>query len=452
MTSPGRMVAIAAAIIACCAVAACGARGDEEVARATHVAAVDGDSEAFDRARLIRELMRRRGGDPAAAAQLVQLTRELPASDAAEMFEVLAGAHLAAGHINLAADARLLLLQTHPQTPAAAQAALWLTRLYASSEVAHRHRPADAEESTKSDQGLAMYGYSLAGEFEAAAARRTDLTDKTPRPAMGAAAENPALRFTRAVAARRAGLAKPAAALLTPLKHQRAGEPWGDCARVETWLAEDRDAARAPKPIARCTPAAEPPQLDGVLDDACWQGDSAVVVGGPRGEAMRSVQFAYDDKFLYLAGAFSQRVGVDYSANDRPRTHDGELAGRDRVTIALDADRDYATAWELTVDSRGWTGDRCWGDAAWNPEWFVAARTADDPQGAAQRPWIVEAAIPWSALAAKAPRAGAAWAIAIERTIPGTDAERWPAAKLTEKPAAEGASAGPAAFGLLLFE
>ena len=28
---------------------------------------------------------------------------------------------------------------------------------------------------------------------------------------------------------------------------------------------------------------------------------------------------------------------------------------------------------ELLIDSRGWTADRCWGDAAWNPEWFVAA-------------------------------------------------------------------------------
>ena len=56
------------------------------------------------------------------------------------------------------------------------------------------------------------------------------------------------------------------------------------------------------------------------------------------------------------------------------------------------------------------------------------------------------------ALAAKAPRAGAAWAIAIERTIPGADAERWPTTKVMEHANGDIASEGPMAFGLLLFE
>src|SRR5262245_39994651 len=59
---------------------------------------------AFDQAKLVRELMRRRGGDGAAAAQLVQMSREFDPDIAAESFEVLADAHLAAGQLNLAAD------------------------------------------------------------------------------------------------------------------------------------------------------------------------------------------------------------------------------------------------------------------------------------------------------------------------------------------------------------
>jgi hypothetical protein len=407
---------------------------------------------ANDQAQLVCEVMRRRGGDVAAAAQLVQMSREFDPAVAAELFEVLADAHLAAGHVNLAADARMQLLQTHPTAPAAREAALWLTRLYTSSEVAHRHRPPSAKASADADRGLATYGYSLASEFEETVKRARAAANPDAPPALGAPIADPALRFARAVAARRAGMAKPAAALLTPLKHLRTGDPWGDIARVEAWLAEGGDAERAPKPLARCVPAAAPPRLDGVLDDVCWQGEASLVIGVPTPAASPTVRLAYDAKYLYLA-CKCPLAGADYSADDRPRPRDGDLSRRDRVTLVLDADRDYATGWELTVDSRGWTGERCWWDAAWNPKWYVAAGGSAEGGETLDPSWTVEAAIPWRALAAEAPSAGAAWALSVVRTIPNGGAagadrrQHWP----NPKDAAT-APAGPAAFGVLVFE
>ena len=63
------------------------------------------------------------------------------------------------------------------------------------------------------------------------------------------------------------------------------------------------------------------------------------------------------------------RIRVERS----PRQRDADLSAHDRVTLRLDVDRDYTTAFELVVDHRGWTHDACWNDATWNPKWFVAA-------------------------------------------------------------------------------
>jgi hypothetical protein len=460
MSRQSVIVALATALTGAYAVLVA-APAEAETGDAGVVAAANWDAAkpgARDQIELARELMRRRGGDAAAAAQLVQMSREFDPAAAAELFEALADAHLAAGKLNLAADARVLLLQTHPTTPAAREAALWLTRLYSSSEVAHTHKTPGVNVAA-AERGLATYGYSLAGEFEEIV--KLARADAAPgdAPVLGAAVADPALRFARAVAARRAGFVKPAAALLTPLKHLREGDPWGDAARVEAWVADGGDAALAPKPLARCVPASAPPRLDGVLDDACWQGDARVVLGDASAEGMPIVRLAYDAKFLYVA-CVCPLADADYSRDDRPRPRDGDLSQRDRMTLVLDADRDFATGWELTIDSRGWTGDRCWDDAAWNPEWFVASRGPDEAPATLDAAWTSEAAIPWRELAAKAPATGAVWALSVVRSIPGAGVgdgagvgvnpareQHWPGAADPAK-----APEGPAAFGVLMFE
>jgi hypothetical protein len=394
-------------------------------------AADDRHDSAFDQSRLVRELMRRRGGDPAAAAQLIQLTREFEPAVAAELFDSLADAHVAANNLDLAAETRRLLVQQYPDQPRGRAAKLWLVRLYASSEVALAHRQAAGSESRAGDdgavdQGLALYALNLANS----AAGPTAAKDS-----------DPALVFQRSVAARRAGLQKAADGFLTTLKHGRAGNPWGDCARAEAWLKDPHDAP-SPKPIAHCIAAAERPRLDGVLDDACWQTDARLRLSAAGKDpttdfAAALVSLAYDQVYLYLAVACPKFTGVAYPLDSRPRPHDGDLTANDRVRLLLDADRDYATWFELTVDSRGWTGDRCWEDSAWNPEWFVAAANrADSPE----TPWVIEAAIPWSALAARPPRPGEAWACAVEREAPGIKPQAW------LSPASD-----PERFGLLLF-
>ena len=152
--------------------------------------------------------------------------------------------------------------------------------------------------------------------------------------------------------------------------------------------------------------------------------------GGPT----RPAQFAYDNEFLYLAFANAKADSVVYVGDPQPRTYDADLSQHDHLRIRLDLDRDYATYYELAVDHRGWTADRCWLDASWNLKWFVAAG-GDDAH------WTVEAAIPWKSLTTNPPTSGDAWAIAWERVLP----------KSATSPAAE-TPPSVVNFHLLLFQ
>jgi hypothetical protein len=129
---------------------------------------------------------------------------------------------------------------------------------------------------------------------------------------------------------------------------------------------------------------------------------------------------------------------VDYSAAaSGSRTPDTELEDRDRVSVHLDIDRDYATAWCLTVDHRGWPAESCFGDGSWNPEWFIAA-------GGDAEYWTVEAAVPLAELSASKPKAGDAWAVGVQRVIPGVGLQSFTTPAAIELM--------PEGMGLLVFE
>jgi hypothetical protein len=330
---------------------------------------------------------------------------------------------------------------------------LWLLRLYASSEVAHARREETAgnrdlnrqlaattaretfdntsdDAHAKADSALAAYAYHYSNQVTGARA---------------ALADDPAIAFQRSVAARRAGHAKAAIGLLTPLKHRRAGDVWGDAARTEVWLGDRADRS-PPRPTVTCRAATAPPQLDGVLDEPIWQDAASARLGdadpnAPHELGAAEVRLAYDKEFLYLAVMCQKVAGVAYPHDEAPRPRDGDMANFDHVRLRLDLDRDYATCFELTLDSRGWTADACWGSAVWNPQWYVAAAEGEDAGGGA---WIVEAAIPWSELSRSKPTSGDAWACAIDRFAPGAGGQTWAGSP--------GDALAPQSFGLLLFD
>jgi hypothetical protein len=160
------------------------------------------------------------------------------------------------------------------------------------------------------------------------------------------------------------------------------------------------------------------------------------------GEGLAEVRITYDREFLYVAVHCLKAEKVRYPSDNSSRQRDADLTRFDRVALKLDVDRDYSTAYELTVDSRGWTRDALNGDTMWNPTWYVAA--ANDESS-----WTVEAAIPLAELVDKPPAARDVWAIAVRRTVPRTGYQTWSAAKARGDAASDDS---PAQFGLLIFE
>ena len=82
------------------------------------------------------------------------------------------------------------------------------------------------------------------------------------------------------------------------------------------------------------------------------------------------------------------------------------------MDVLLDVDRDYASYYRLTVDHRGWTGEACLGNVHWNPTWYVAYATTEQD-------WTLEAAIPLAELVPQRPQPKDAWAMGVQRIVPG---------------------------------
>jgi hypothetical protein len=252
--------------------------------------------------------------------------------------------------------------------------------------------------------------------------------DLLAQPAIGfplaAAQRRPQPRLAeRFYAAQRSGAVDPA---------------WRQCAQLEQWLADPRGVP--PKPVLRCRPASSRPHLDGKLDDAVWQQTEAVPLRSPLGDDgawPAAVRMAYDRQFLYAAIEVRKAPGLRYDPASGPRRRDADLTAHDRVELCLDLDRDYAKYYRLTVDDRGFTHEDCWGDATWNPTWFVAAASTADG-------WAAEIAIPLDQLTGTVPEKGTAWAIGLQRIVPGVGLQSF------STPAA--VEAIPEGFGCLLFE
>ena len=194
--------------------------------------------------------------------------------------------------------------------------------------------------------------------------------------------------------------------------------------------------------MAACEFTPSAPFLDGVLDDACWTGatpaqlsqrapqdgyigftDSTPIYEDARPQVTDDhppeARFAWDSNYLYVAISSPIRDGQPIADTQLAgRTHDAQLREHDRWMLCLDVDRDYSTWYELMIDQRGCTHDRCWGDDSWNPLWHVAPRRDADR-------WLVEAAIPWSELVARPPQPGEVWNLGMLRITPSVGTESW---------------------------
>ena len=172
--------------------------------------------------------------------------------------------------------------------------------------------------------------------------------------------------------------------------------------------------------VVRAIRVATPPTLDGRLDDEPWI--VAPVATGlmqrdpDNGSAMTRatrVQFAYDDRYLYVAVTNVDDSG-DTVATGLGRRD--EQPPTDMVTIALDPRHDHQTGYAFQTNPSGWQGDFSTtdddrNDRDYNAVWDV--RTAVTTTG-----WNAEFRIPFSQVRFTAsPEPGQVWGVNIQRQI-----------------------------------
>jgi photosystem II stability/assembly factor-like uncharacterized protein len=383
------------------------------------------------------------------------------------------------GQWNLARETFLMMVDRYPAHPRTPDAFRWLIRHNCSSEARRRQelgqfvmvgqleygqlKPASpvqamppAEDKDEKDKGKKGPKRPKQPDFEThVTSRRIEVAGKeeTRKWYQGALdmearlaafgpvfADDPTVQFPLQAARRNLGEFEAPKKWYSAFVARQPAGPWRDAAAAELWLANRVGAP--PKAVAYCRYTEERPFLDGKLDDACWQGTPVLALRDPAGDAggdyRTDARMVYDHDFLYLAVRCVRPVG----RREQPaklRTHDADLRGHDRVSLLLDLDRDYATAFHFEVDERGCIADDCWGDKTWDPRWIVAVHNGDTE-------WVLEAAIPLAALTGDGVTPGRAWCCNIIRTVPGKGVRAWslPAESPDEARRLEG-------MGLLVF-
>ncbi|MCA8997459.1 MAG: hypothetical protein KDA80_10740 [Planctomycetaceae bacterium] len=266
--------------------------------------------------------------------------------------------------------------------------------------------------------------------------------------------ETPELQFSLAALARRRLQPKQADEIYEKYLRVLSNDPWHVAARGEAYLI--RPGSVSPKPVVRVRPALAPPILDGVLSDPCWTDSQEIEVGNANPadefvgtnrttegrfeilEAQPIVLLSYDARFLYLAAS----VPIDGELPQDPpqlggRTYDMDHGLLDQVHIQFDVDRDYATWYSFAFDQTGGTSESCWGNATWDPKYYVAVKRD-------HASWQLEAAIPIKEMLPTEQLSGMTWAVGVSRIKPGIGVQGWTACG-AESPQ-------PALFGLVRFD
>jgi photosystem II stability/assembly factor-like uncharacterized protein len=396
-------------------------------------------------------------------AELAPALKKMPGDLGARAAWTLANHYARAGQWVLAREAFLVMADLYPTDPQTLEAYRWLVRYQSSGEARRREElghfvklaafdfePVDA----KNLEGPIKLGSDVVQTSATFFLRDNEGTRKwfqgsleiEPRlRAFGPLyANDPSLQLCLQAARRQLGdwetpkkwLGRYLSESAAPLGGQtvvRGTDPWRDCAMAELWLSNRTIGSSPAKPIAYAPKGETRPNLDGYLDDVCWDGVQPILLSTTSGDLELSTTkdekgklaseytarawFTCDEGHLYVAVHCTHPAGKRVAPVEK-RDRDMDLRRFDRVSIMLDMDRDYQTYYHLQIDQRGCLAEDCWDDPSWNPKWYVAVHSDDNG-------WTAEAAIPWHELTGHAPSAGNTWAVNVTRIVPGKGVQAW---------------------------
>ena len=169
---------------------------------------------------------------------------------------------------------------------------------------------------------------------------------------------------------------------------------------------------------SNCIEIQDRPNLDGRLSETCWQSAPAtpVLIASNKNrdrQPQAQVQFCRDAEHLYVAVACEKFAKLTYQPSLGQRKRDAQIDGTDHVTIQLDLDRDHETSFNFSVNHQGLARESCSDIASWNPNWFVSNSQTESL-------WMIEAAIPLSAISPTKISPNDRWNVRLSRDISPT--------------------------------
>lgn len=374
--------------------------------------------------------MTERGGEMVKPEQLLASIRETAASldppSAGRLIFQLARRYVESGQWELASDLFEHLVEAMPQHPLSIEAYCWLIAFQSSGEAYTRwKRPVAIEKKRTSfappDESGESKPVSTSSRVEVQGA---DMEENAARIALQLASKlratsghrwsDPRVQLLVASALRKTGDTESLQGCYSMVAAANPSGAWATAAALENHFFKPSGAP--PRPVIMSVPSDKKPYLDGRLDDACWKEAAKQPLLADnerlRGGWTTSARICHDSGHLYIAAECKCPKGTTLAAPIPRAGRDANLAGFDRVDLLIDLDRDYNTFYRLSVDQRGLVADECWGDASWDPKWFVATdRSAEG--------WKLEVAIPFTELAKTPDLATATWGFNIVRVIPG---------------------------------
>ena len=408
-------------------------------------------------------------------AQIAPALKEMPADHGARAAFAIANQYVQTGQWAMAKEAFLLLADKYPNHPLALEAYRWLVRYQSSGEARRRQELGQFLSYTETDlqKAAAKQQTGIGGKGGSEVSQSSDdgrreivqtnhtfvlqnqeetrkwfqdclAIDAKLAPFGPMYANDPAIQMCVQSSRRQLGdfdtskkwFSRYLSETAVPLGGQtaiRGADAYRDCAMAELWLLNRTIGSSPAKPLSYCPRCNNKPNLDGKLDDECWEGVQPMVLSTTAGDLEQFVKkddegksvpeyqakawFTYDNEYLYIAVHCTHPIGMHVPPVDK-RGRDMDLRPYDRVSIMLDIDRDYQTYYHLQIDQRGCLADDCWGDSKWDPNWFVAIQSDESS-------WTAEAAIPLAELTGELPRAGNVWAANVTRILPGRGVQAW---------------------------
>jgi photosystem II stability/assembly factor-like uncharacterized protein len=394
-------------------------------------------SEQFLVTRQVANLLEKMPTSEALLTQLPPMLAKLSEDQAAHLAFRVAGTCARQGEWDLAREVYLVLVDRCPSHPLSAEAYRWLLRHNTSSEARRRTelkqftlvRGPDTIDVDKLKPPSGLPTFTKSPIQQTAAILDSDRLGTIPEirqwrkgadplvkhlAGFGPIVVNdPAVQFQLQSARRSLGDVGVAREWYTRYAAFVPKGPWHEAAVTEAWLV---GAAAKPRRLAYCRFTERRPHLDGKLDDACWTGQTPMLLtdaaGGSAKDSPTEVWLAYDPEYLYLAVRCKHAVGQRVPPV-KNRGRDADLDAFDRVSLMLDLDRDYASYFHLQIDQRGCCREDCTGDVSWNPKWFVAVESTEDS-------WSAEVAIPLGELTSEPITVtDTRWVCNLTRVLPG---------------------------------